>query len=80
MQITSFGIITSAVLGIVLLPPRPIWFKTKHYLWYLVQWISMPFVLIFLGSVPAIEAQTRLMLGGKLRLGFWVTPKTRVKI
>lgn len=79
MRFSAFGIITCAILSVVLLPPRPTWFKSKHYLLYIFEWLFTPLVLIFLGSIPAIDAQTRLMLGGKLRLGFWVTPKVRFK-
>jgi len=74
-----FGVITSAILAIVLLPPKPVWFKKHHYLIYLFQWLLLPFVLIIFGSIPALEAQIRLMLGGRFRLGFWVTPKQRIK-
>ncbi len=77
MNLAMIGIITSAILGIVLLPPKPAWFKPHHYLLYFVQWILMPFTLIIFGAFPALESQTRLMLGGKYRLGFWVTPKHR---
>jgi hypothetical protein len=31
------------------------------------------------GAFPGLEAQTRLMLGGRFRLGFWVTPKSRLR-
>ena len=37
----------------------------------------MPITLIVFGAVPGLEAQTRLMLGGRFRLGFWATPKER---
>ncbi|KKU19564.1 MAG: hypothetical protein UX31_C0005G0018 [Candidatus Nomurabacteria bacterium GW2011_GWA1_46_11] len=77
MGIASLGILLSAILGVILLPPKPEWFRPRHYILYLLQWILLPATMILLGSVPAIEAQTRLMLGGKFRLGYWVTPKTR---
>lgn len=77
LTLTMVGVVTSAILSIVLLPPRPEWFRTRHYFLYLLQWLLMPITLIIFGAFPAIEAQTRLMLGGKFRLGFWVTPKTR---
>ncbi|MCR4275611.1 MAG: glycosyltransferase family 2 protein [Candidatus Wolfebacteria bacterium] len=77
MNLAMIGIITSAVLGVVLLPPKPKWFKKRHYFLYFIQWILMPFTLIIFGAFPAIESQTRLMLGGKFKLGFWVTPKHR---
>jgi len=79
MTLASIGIASSAILSIMLLPPRPEWFKTRHYFLYFIQWLLMPATLIIFGAFPAIESQTRLMLGGKLRLGFWVTPKMRSK-
>jgi len=79
MTLATLGIASSAILSIILLPPKPEWFKTRHYILYFIQWLLMPATLIIFGALPAIEAQTRLMLGGKLRLGFWVTPKIRTK-
>jgi hypothetical protein len=79
LQFSMFGVIASAILAIILLPPKPIWFKKQHYLIYLLQWLLLPIVLIVFGSIPALEAQIRLMLGGRFRLGFWVTPKQRIK-
>lgn len=77
MTLAMIGIISSAILSIILLPPKPKWFKFRHYFLYFFQWILMPLTLIVFGAIPALEAQTRLMLGGKFRLGFWVTPKQR---
>jgi len=80
MTLASIGIVTSAVLTLSLLPPKPKKFKIRHYFFYLAQWILMPITLIVMGSLPALEAQTRLMLGKKYHLDFWVTPKIRSKI
>ena len=77
MIFANIGIVSSAILSVVLLPPKPTWFRPWHYALYLLEWALMPLLFIFFASFPAIEAQTRLMLGGRWRLGFWVTPKTR---
>ena len=77
MTLAMVGIVSSAIFSILLLPPKPSWFKRRHYALYLLQWILSPLTLIIFGAFPALEAQTRLMLGGKWRLGFWVTPKFR---
>jgi len=77
MTLAMFGIATSVVLSIILLPPKPNWFKLWHYFLYSVQWLLIPLTLIIFGAIPGLESQTRLMLGGKFRLGFWVTPKYR---
>lgn len=78
MNITLSGLIVTAYINMLLLPPRPKrysrWRTTMMYL----QWIFIPFVAIFLGALPAIEAQTRLLFGKYL--GFWVTPKVRTNI
>lgn len=77
IEISMLGIASSAILGILLLPPKPVWFKWYHYGLYILQWAFIPVTLIIFGAIPGLEAQTRLMLGGRARLGFWVTPKHR---
>ncbi len=77
MTLAMVGIVTSAILSIILLPPRPNWFKKRHYFLYFFQWLLMPITLIVFGAFPGLEAQTRLMLAGRFRLGFWFTPKHR---
>lgn len=77
MTLASFGIASSAILSIILLPPRPSWLRPWHYFLYILQWALMPLTLIVFGAFPALEAQIRLMLGRRFRLGFWITPKTR---
>ena len=77
IDISMIGIATSAIVSILLLPPKPEWFRPRHYLLYLLQWALLPVTLIIFGALPGLEAQTRLMLGGRWRLGFWVTPKHR---
>jgi hypothetical protein len=78
ISLSMIGIASSAILAILLLPPKPSGGLRWHdYLVYLLQWIFMPLTLIIFGAFPGLEAQTRLMLGGRWRLGFWVTPKGR---
>lgn len=77
LTLAMVGIITSAVISIALLPPKPAWFKRRHYFLFVFQWLLMPITLIVFGAFPALESQTRIILGGKYRLGFWVTPKHR---
>jgi cellulose synthase/poly-beta-1,6-N-acetylglucosamine synthase-like glycosyltransferase len=79
LTLTTIGIASSATLSIVLLPPKPKGFKVWHYAIYVLQWVLMPYTMILFGALPGLDAQTRLALGGKFRLGFWVTPKGRYK-
>lgn len=79
IQLSMLGVASSAIVSILLLPPRPQWFRWHHYFLYFLQWLFIPLTLIVFGAFPALEAQTRLMLGGKWRLGFWATPKSRSK-
>ncbi len=75
MTFAMIGLISSAVLSIILLPPRPPKFGKFKYLWMILQWLLFPVTTIGLGLMPGLEAQTRLMLGKYM--GFWVTPKHR---
>jgi hypothetical protein len=77
ISLSMLGIVSSAILSIMLLPPRIAKMRLRDYVIYFLQWAFMPITLIIFGAFPGLEAQTRLMLGGKWRLGFWVTPKGR---
>ncbi len=47
----------------------------KEKLKYAFEWLTIPFILMFFSSLPALDAQTRLMFGRYM--GFWVTEKKR---
>jgi hypothetical protein len=68
-------LIFSMLLSIVLLPPRPKEKGKHYYLIMIFQWLLIPFTTIPFGAMPAIDAQTRLMLGKHME--FWVTKKVR---
>ncbi len=78
MTLAMVGLVTSAILSVFLLPPRPPNYGKLKYLWMFFQWILFPINLVLFGAVPALDAQTRLMLGKYM--GFWVTPKSRQSI
>jgi len=77
-QVMNFGLMGIALISfmnISFLPNKPkdvSWFK---YPLMVLQWVLFPVSMILFGSIPSTEAQTRLMLGGKFRLGFQVTKK-----
>lgn len=58
-----------------LLPPRPKDVKRQKKLIMITQWLLSPIVVATVGSTPAIDAQTRLMLGKYMH--FQVTEKKR---
>lgn len=75
LQVSMVGIFISAILSLRLLPPRPREVHRRHYIVMILQWVLLPVTLIIFGSLPAIDAQTRLMFGRYL--GFNVTEKAR---
>jgi cellulose synthase/poly-beta-1,6-N-acetylglucosamine synthase-like glycosyltransferase len=77
VTLSMIGVASSAVLSVMLMPEKPGGLTAKDYCIFVLQWILMPLTLTIFGAFPGLEAQTRLMLGGRFRLGFWVTPKGR---
>lgn len=75
MNIALVFLIFSVYINMVLLPPRPSRYKWTRTAAMYAQWALVPFISIIWGSVPAIEAQTRVALGRYME--FWVTPKAR---
>jgi hypothetical protein len=75
MRFATVGVFASAILSATLLPPRPAYVPRWQTLVVTVfQWVLLPVTFVLFGAVPAIDAQTRLMLG-RGRLGFNVSPK-----
>jgi hypothetical protein len=76
VTVAMLGLILSAVISINLLPPMPKEYKKRKRRWVIatLQWIFVPFTILFFGSLPGLDSQTRLMTGQ-----FWVTPKHRKK-
>ncbi|MBU6447368.1 glycosyltransferase family 2 protein [Patescibacteria group bacterium] len=75
MTIATFFLIFSVYVNMYLLPPRPKKYSKWRVASMYAQWVFVPFISIIFGSLPAIEAQTRLMFGRYME--FWVTPKIR---
>jgi hypothetical protein len=75
MIVAMSGIFVSAIVNVFFLPGRP----PKNQLYKIpvmvLQWFLLPITLIIFGSIPAIDAQTRLMFGKYL--GFYTTKKVR---
>lgn len=74
LTIAAVGIIMCGVISVIVVPH-----KEKATWWdrftLLIQWLLVPITSIFLSAIPAIDAQTRLMLGKHLE--YKVTEKAR---
>lgn len=75
MTLSMLGVLITAMLSFGLLPPRPAHKRRHLFLYMVLQWVLVPVSFVLFGAVPAIDAQTRLMLGKYL--GFNVTAKKR---
>ena len=77
LTLAMIGLITNIWLTFQVLPPlrEKKSKKLKNYFLMILQWLLLPFNLVILGSLPALEAQSRLMLGKYMN--FWPTPKIR---
>lgn len=75
MTISMIGLLTSVYLSFLLLPPKPLQYTKSKYVFFFLGWLLFPLCAMFFTSIPALDAQIRLMLGKYM--GFWVTEKVR---
>lgn len=75
-SLAMLGMIVTMTLTFLLLPVAPPGTPKRKYLYMVLQWALVPIIASVLGSIPALDAQTRMMIGRPL--GFWVTEKNRV--
>ncbi len=75
MTLSMVGLLISATMSMLILPPLPEGKAPHRYLFMLFQWLLLPVSLIFFSSLPCLDAVTHLMLGKYL--GFNVSAKKR---
>ena len=74
----NFTLVTSLIwvlLSRTILPPRPAGVGWSKSLVMYAEWALVPVIVLILGSTPALDAQTRLMLGKYMQ--FYPTEKSR---
>ncbi|MEK7648928.1 MAG: glycosyltransferase family 2 protein [Patescibacteria group bacterium] len=76
LNMSFAGIVIIGIVSMTLLPPRSKRHGVSSVLFMILQWLLLPISIILLSSIPAIDAQTRLMFGRYL--GFYVTEKSRI--
>lgn len=57
-------------------PKRPAHWSVFKKFWSYIQWVLIPLIIVTISTLPAIDAQTSLMLGRYLE--FRVTNKARM--
>lgn len=75
MNMAMIGMLLSAIIATLILPPKPPRYGFGRRTVMFLQWMFLPISIVIFGAIPGLEAQTRLMFGRYM--GFWVTPKKR---
>lgn len=58
--------VASIVVSARFRPSKPAWWRLRHSLLNVAMWAALPITSFFFGALPALEAQTRLLLGKRL--------------
>ncbi|MEK7083945.1 MAG: glycosyltransferase family 2 protein, partial [Patescibacteria group bacterium] len=75
-NLALLSLLISIMLSISLLPKHQLKISFKQKIKHALEWLTLPLILLFLGALPALDAQTRLMFGRYME--FWVTDKHRI--
>jgi hypothetical protein len=74
-RLAFVGFFVYAVLSQLFLPRKKVKRNILKRIGYVLEWVLLPPISIAFGAIPALDAQTRLLLGKYME--FWVTVKTR---
>ena len=75
MSIAMLGLIGSIYTSMLLIPSPKEKQPRVRYFWMVLEWVLIPFVMIFFSALPALNAQAHWLFGKYM--GFWVTPKPK---
>lgn len=73
--LSSLALLGTIIMSLWLLPKKKKRFSLFWTLVHGLEWFLVPFILVFLSAMPALDAQTRLMFNK--RMEFWVSDKRR---
>ena len=76
MILAMCGLVFSAIISTSFLPKRPPSHSPWRFISLILQWALIPITITVFGSIPGLDAQTRLIFGRYM--GFWITPKHQV--
>ena len=74
-NLASISLVITILLSFSLLPKKQLRHPLLKRFGHAIEWLFVPAIFIFLSALPALDAQTRLMLGRQME--FWVTQKGR---
>ena len=74
-HLASISLIISIILSLLLLPKKKIKNSFLKKTLFALEWLMMPLILMFLSTLPALDAQTRLLFGKRMK--FWVANKRK---
>ena len=74
-SLASIVLLNCVFLSVLLLPKQKMRFFSLKKLKLAAEWVLIPLISVFLSAIPALDAQTRLMLGKYMV--FWVSEKNR---
>lgn len=72
-NLALLALVASMILSLSLLPKPKIPHPLRARIILVFEWLLIPLIVSFLGALPALDAQTRLMFGRYME--FWVTEK-----
>ncbi len=75
LNFTLFTSLVWVILSRIILPPRPKDVSWLKNIVMVMEWFIVPFIILILGSTPALDAQTHLALGKYME--FNPTPKSK---
>jgi len=73
--LSFLAIVVTIILSLSLLPKTKIRYRWLIKIGHAFEWLMVPVILVLFSALPALHAQTKLMLGRYLE--FWVTDKHR---
>lgn len=71
--LSEIALVTTILVSVSLLPKKKSQYSFFWKILHALEWLLLPLVFIIFSATPALESQTRLMLGQYM--GFWVAKK-----